>query len=285
MKKVFKSIISILLIVSALLSLSSCAPPKIDEVRDTFIDLIERSSAVNRILFGDGLSVYGDLSYDEATKTYYCIFYNEEYGKLLAYYDSELHEYVTLRFGDAGEGATVYENAEEGIYLYPCDGVEYTDSNKELPESLLPSNYKYVRVDEVCTSINDITAMASLVYSEDYLAEIFETTIGTGEGDGVLANENFAAKYIEVVDTEKGKKYLARADHSYCPPLTTEERVYDFSTMVIARNSRKNYVNVEISSYGVYVDVEAGEVKTGWSTVRLSFVKQNGEWRLDTPTY
>lgn len=284
MKRFFKSIISILLIVSALLSATSCAAPKLEDVRDTFVDLIERSAEVNRILFGAGLSVYGDMSYDEATKTYYCEFYNKDEGRLIAYFDNETREYVTLRYGEVGEGNPVYKNEEEGIYLYPSD-IIYTDTNKDLPDSLLPSNYKYVRLDEVCTSINQITALASLVYSEDYLADVFETTMGSGEGDGVLASENFAAKYMEVTDAEKGKKYLVRADLSHCPAQVDYERVYDFSTMVIARNSRKSYVNVEISSFGTYVDLDAKEVKVGWSTVRLSFVKQNGEWRLDTPTY
>lgn len=264
--------------------MTSCAPPEIDEVRDTFIDLIERSEEVNRILFGAGLSVYGDMSYDEATGTYYCEFYNKDEGRLVAYFDNDLREYVSLRYGNKGEGDPVYKNEEEGIYLYPSD-VIYTDTNKDLPDSLLPAHYKYVRIDEVCTTINQITALASLVYSEDYLADVFETTMGSGTGDGVLANDNFAAKYLEVTDAENGKKYLVRADLSYRPAQVDYTRIYDFSTMLIARNSRKSYVNVEISSYGTYVDFDAQEAKVGWSTVRLSFVKQNGEWRLDTPTY
>ena len=111
--------LALILVCASLLSMVSCAAPKIDEVRDIFIELVESSSEVNRILFGDGLSVYGDLSYDEASKTYYCIFYNEEYGKLLAYYDSESHEYITLRFAsqpDADDWVPVYKDEEKGKF-------------------------------------------------------------------------------------------------------------------------------------------------------------------------
>ena len=88
-----------------------------------------------------------------------------------------------------------------------------------------------------------------------------------------------------MADTENGKKYLVKADADLYAPLTQEVRIYDLETMVIAKNSRKNFVNVEINSFGTYVDLEAGAVKTGWSTITVSFVRQNGEWRLDSPTY
>ena len=35
----------------------------------------------------------------------------------------------------------------------------------------------------------------------------------------------------------------------------------------------------------LFADIESAEILTGWHTVKLSFVKQNGEWRLDAPTY
>ena len=44
-------------------------------------------------------------------------------------------------------------------------------------------------------------------------------------------------------------------------------------------------IGVIIKAYGTYADVERGEVVEGWHTVTLSFVRQGGEWRLDTPTY
>ena len=276
--------LALILVCASVLPMVSCAPPKLDEVKDTFTKLIKDSENVNRILFGDGLAVYGDMKYDAATKTYYTIYYHNELGKVCAYYDNATREYKVLRYGEAGESGLVYKNEELGHYLYPTS-LKYSDEDGSLPEALLPTGYKFVRSDEVCTSINDITALASTVYSIEYLADVFEATMGISGSDEVLSNELITAKYSEVTDTESGKKYLVRADHNVCEPQITFTRVYDFSTMTILKNSRKNFVTVEISSYGVYADIEAGESKIGWSTTRLSFVKQDGEWRLDTPTY
>lgn len=284
MKKIFISLLTLLLVCASVLPMISCAAPKLDEVKDTFVDLIKRSENVNRILFGDGLAVYGDMKYDEATKTYYTLYYHSELGKVCAYYDSVSHQYEVLRYGEAGEGDAVYEDSEKGIYLYPCD-LTYSDSNNQLPEALLPTGYKFVRTDEVCTSINQITALASTVYSTEYLADVFEATMGISGSDEVLSGEEIVAKYSEITDAESGKKYLVRADHNVCEPHVTYTRVYDFESMVIAKNSRSSFVNVEIRSYGPYADIEAKETRIGWSTVKLSFVKQDGEWRLDSPTY
>ena len=287
MKKGFvilRAAVALMLICASVLPLASCGAPKLDEVKDTFVQLIKDSENVNRILFGDGLAVYGDMKYDEATKTYYTVYYHNQEGKVCAYYDNDTHEYKVLRYGEAGAGEPVYKNEELGIYLYPSS-LKYTDDEKGLPEALLPTGYKFVRSDEICTSINQITTLASAVYSTEYLADVFEATMGIRGSSEVVSDEMITAKYSEITDTETGKKYLVRADHNVCKPQVTFTRVYDFGTMTIAKNSRANFVTVEILSYGPYADLEAGEMKIGWSTTRLAFVKQDGEWRLDSPTY
>ena len=273
-----KRIISCLLAIVATLAVASsavsCAPPKLEEVKDTFSQLIKDSEEINRILFGDGLSVYGDMSYDEESGVYYSIFYTKEHGKLCAYYDKNKGEYVTLAFEDVADATT----------LTPID-YEYTDYNSDLPDAFLPADYHFVRTDEVATSTSEIAELASKVYSEDYLADVFETLIGGLDESSVIIDEDFIPRYKEISDGESGKKYLVKASAKTCPPITTEVREYDLDSMTITKNSRKNFVSVEIRSYGTYVDIDAGEIKTGWSIVTLSFVKQNGEWRLDTPTY
>ena len=274
MKRIISGIIAIIALLVVCASTVSCAPPKLEEVKDTFAQLIEDSAEVNRILFGEGLSVYGDMSYDEERGVYYSIFYTKEHGKLCAYYDKNKGEYVTLAFEDAADEVT----------LTPID-YEYTDYNAELPEAFLPADYHFVRTDEVAVTANEISEMAARVYSEDYLADVFETLMGGLDAGSVITDETFIPRYKEISDGEGGKKYLVVASEKLCPPVTTEIREYDLDSMTIAKNSRKNFVNVEIRSYGTYVDLDAGEVKVGWSTVTLAFVKQNGEWRLDTPTY
>ena len=283
-----KRITAALLLACMILSLSSCAacsPPELSEVKDTFIQLIEDSYSVNQILFGEGLSVYGSLKYDEESGVYYDIYTTAADGKLCAVYDKESKEYQVLRFGEEGDGA-VYSNKEAGIWLYETS-LDYTDGAQGL-DADLPTGYHYVRLDERCTSINDITTLAYKVYSEDYLRDIFAITIGTS-GD-LAASEDISTKYSEISlvgygDETDMKKALIRASSELVPPIVTEERIYDYESMKMMKNSRRTIVNIEIRSYGTCVNIEDGTVTKGWSTVSLSFVLQNGEWRLDTPTY
>jgi hypothetical protein len=284
LSRAISGLLAMLMLAAVVLSTVSCSAPKLEEVKDDFARLIEESMEVNRILFGDGLSAYGDMSYHEESGIYYSIFYTKKDGKLCAYYDKGTGEYVTLRFGDKGETGAVYSNDETGVYLYPTE-LEYSDHNKELPDALLPTDYNFVRTDEVAVTVKEITDIASAVYSEDYLADVFETLMGGLDEGTVITDETFIPRYKEVADTETGKKYLVKANQKLSPPLAEEIREYDIDTMTVMKNSRKNFVNVEISSYGTYADLDEGKVKVGWSTVRLSFVKQNGEWRLDSPTY
>ena len=283
--KILTGIVAILLVFATLAALSSCAAPKLDEVKDTFVSLIEASLEVNDILFGEGLSVYEPLKYNKELDVYYSIYTTKADGRLCAYYDNETKAYVVLRYGKAGEsGELAYSDAEKGIYLYKTD-LEFVDNADGLTGYTPPVGYYYVRLDERCTSVSEISAMAYKVYSEDYLRDIFSMLIGD-EGSLSITGD-ISAKYCE---TTVGRgddltKVLMRADASTVKPLVNERREYDYDSMVMLKNSRKNFVAIEIRSYGSYVDLETETVKTGWSTVRLSFVKENGVWKLDSPTY
>ena len=284
-KKFFVRLIATLLLAVTAATLVSCGAPKLEDVKDTFTELIEDSFEVNEILFGEGLSVYEPLQYDEESATYYAVYTTKENGKLCAYYDNETKEYTVLQFGDEHQsGEMVYSDADNGVWLYKTE-LEWTDNDSSLAGTTPPTGYRYVRLDERCTSVNDISSMAYKVYSEDYLRDVFSMMIGD-EGDLAISGE-LSAKYCEttVGYGDDAKKVLMRADTDVVEPLVTKKRIYDYDSMVMLRNSRRNFVTVEINSYGTYVDFETNTVKTGWSTVRLAFVKENGTWKLDTPTY
>ena len=278
-----------LVVLLSSLSMISCAPPKLDDVREIYIDLIERSAEVNEILFGDGLSVYGALEYDEATKTYYNIYTTATDGKLCAVFDQTTKKYTVLRFGKEGEsGELVYENKAQGIFLYATD-LEFENEGEGL-SATPPNGYHFVRLDERITTVNGITSLAREVYSEDYLRGVFTTLIGDGY-ESIEQESDFKARYYEMTVTEMTlegdveKRVLVRADHDVVKPIVSSVRTYDYESMRILRNSRKNFVNVEIKSYGTAVNVETGEIYVGESTIVLSFVRENGVWKLDTPTY
>ncbi len=293
LKKIaLRLICAALFAIVALTSLVSCAPPKLDEVRGEFEALIEASFEINDILFGDGLSVYGDLQYDKERELYYTFYYTKADGALCAYYDKEAKKYKVLRVETVAEGDDVptnYVYSEGQRYFFETD-LEYVDDNKELPASA-PSGYDFVRADERCASLSDISALASEVYSEDYLRTVFSTIIAADAQYNTVSG--LPAKYAEYTyETEawgdnkaETIKLLMRASHKTVEPLIESDRTYDYSTMRILRNSRKNFVTIEIESYGTYVDLESGTVEVGKSLVRLSFVRQDGKWRLDSPTY
>lgn len=283
MKNVFKRIASGLLaavMLSAALVMTSCGAPSIDDVREDFAKLIEDSYNVNDILFGDGLSCYGNLSFDEESGTYYTLYTTKTDGDLCAYLNKDTNEYVVLAVKDEDGEGCIYKNESEGRYYYPTR-LEYDEASDRLPET--PYGYLHVRADERCTTVNEIASLAATVYSEDYLADMF--TMIFGDEVSLEGDDTTAAKYVEMTDEESGKTYLLCANSTVCPPIDDGKRVYDLDSMTVAKRSRSSYVNIEIRAYGKHADLEKGEITTGWHTVSLSFTKQNGEWRLDSPTY
>ena len=274
------ALILVLILTAGALSMVSCGAPKLDEVKDDFVKLIRDSFEVNEILFGDGLSGYGILEYDEATGVYYSNYYTVTDGRLCAYRDKALGKYVVLRVSDTDGEGCVYKDEARGRYYFPTD-LAYSEGPRDLPDA--PAGYRHVRADERCTTVNEIATFASTVYSEDYLADLF--TILFNSANSTNIDDSYTAKYMEMTDADSGKSYLLCADSVKCPPIYEEDRLYDYNSMKIASKSRSKFVNVEVQAYGKYADVERGEVVTGWHTVRLSFVKQGDGWRLDTPTY
>ena len=75
--KIMRNIpVKLLCLVTAIILLSCCVcscakPPELDDVKDTFIALIEESKEINEIFFGVGLPVHEqDDSLSEAKKIY-----------------------------------------------------------------------------------------------------------------------------------------------------------------------------------------------------------------------
>lgn len=281
----FARLVACVVMLSSVLALVSCGAPKLEDVKDTFKKLIEDSMEVNEILFGEGLSVYEPLTYNDEKGVYYTVYTTKADGKLCAYYDTETRLYTVLRFGTESEsGELAYSDKDNGIWLYKTD-LEFVDTDPALAGESAPVGFRFVRLDERCTSLNELSSMAYAVYSEDYLRDVFSMMIG--ENGNLAVSGDVSAKYSEttVGYGDEARKVLLRADAKTVAPIITETRTYNYDSMVILRNSRKNFVTIEIESYGTYVDMESGTVKEGWSTISLSFVKENGTWKLDTPTY
>ena len=128
------------------------------------------------------------------------------------------------------------------------------------------ADYEYVTEYAPIITLEQLRTAISAVYSADYAASLFVTLFdGVSDGLGIQR-----ARFSE---DEKG--LYQSIDHA---PLVTWQRIYDYSSMRIVSPSNAGYVTLEIDSY------LPGEQDKPLA-VRLGLGLENGQWRLDTPTF
>ncbi len=286
-------------LVSLLLVLALCAPcfascsqpPELESVKQTFIDLIEASVEVNEIFFGEGLPTYprlegdGNLIYNEAYKTYYMFI--DDGDRLIVKYQLPGGEwkFAEKRSEDPGR-EEIYKDGDGNFYYE----IEFDDSDyKYVYDENSPENYDYIRLDCGYQNIQSIQKLAEKVYSTAYLKgeEWKEGDLAYGGVystifDGMsLGTEIVYARYIN--DDSNDGFFLLKSNTF--EPYFEEHTTYIYDTMKIIKPSQADLVNIEITANGRYIDFDSLEIKHGEHTVTLRFVLENGEWRLDTPTY
>lgn len=262
MKKILSLFLAAIMVT---LTLASCSggKPDIEEVRPRIVELIEASYEINDIFFGDGLDR---------------VDYEAEYQKIIDSYAPALEaaekklaeakaNYDALLAAGASEDALTavkqeIENAEKELnkntYMF----------TKEEFIALYDTDSTYIAVvSDKYLTVEDIKTAAEQVYSASYLMSVYETTF-VGYADSGLTDMIYA-RYYNGTD---GLMILKEADI-----WVTEKRVYDYDSMTIVRPSNGKKITVKIDSH-----LEGSDETLA---VRLSFVKQNGEWFLDSPTY
>lgn len=284
-RKIFIRLSALALLSALVLTLASCSsPPALDEVRDSFVSLINASAEINDIFFGAGLPVYdretssgsGSALYDEATGTYYWIIEDEQLGTVVKYYDSAASAYYFVLKKAEKDGDGYVWHPEGGAYYYKID---YTEDTPEVVyDENSPVYYDYVLVDCEYQTVDSIKAAAEKVYSTDYLQSVYTIMF-----DG-YADDNGGMIYARYMIDESGETDMFLKSNRFEPYFETQT-TYDYSTMKIVSPSRSDYVNIELTANGRYIDYDTVEITTGEHTVTLAFILENGEWRLDTPTY
>ncbi len=154
-----------------------------------------------------------------------------------------------------GEGLATYEKGTE----------VYTDFPEEY------GFYEIVDIECGYLGVDSVKAVAEQIYSKDYLEGIY-TMAFDGYANG---GEITTARYLEA------DGYFLRyayGEKDTFDLMEGKQRRFLFDTMNIVRPSSKNYVNLRIDSYLI------GE-EDNILTITLRFVLQDGEWRLDSPTY
>lgn len=254
--------------VTVMLLLTSCGgkKPDIEEIKPRLIELIESSYEINDIFFGDGLDR---------------VDYEAEYDKIIAEYADQLAEakkkleeakqaYLNMTL-DATYVRTEEELAAARKKIEEAEKEVQKNTYMFTKEEFLAqydtdTTYTPVRSDKYLT-VSDIKTAAEQVYSKSYLMSIYETMfvgyIESGMTDMIYA------RYYEGQD---GLMILKEAD-----VWITANRIYDYDTMKIVRPSNGKQITVEVNSH------LEGESET--LTVRLSFIMQDGQWYLNSPSY
>ncbi|MBO5415283.1 MAG: hypothetical protein J6A83_01475 [Clostridia bacterium] len=200
---------------------------------------------------------------------YYYTMTDETYGTVYEYRRQNINYLQKLSEKKSGE-EPIY--AADGVYYYP---VEYEEKTYDFYyDGEEPEGYSYVRLDASLTSIEQIKEYAETVYSDQYLKGIYEMlftgAVISGDSSGSLG-----ARYFSYEDSN-GDVWLMQSDKY--ESLIKGKRIYDFSTAKVVKPGSSEFANVEIETY--LEDKPEERV-----TVRLSLVKQDGEWYLDNATY
>ena len=162
------------------------------------------------------------------------------------------YEINGIIFGDEVE---TYDRQDEEVIK---NGIYYNVPDGFYNYEFLTENNKYQTEDE----IREATLK---VYSEDYISSVLDSCFnGFMDENGETAVQ---PKYLG----HAGKLMLNTEYEVY----VTGDRRYDLDTMEIVKPSNGKIVNVSL-------DAIDGEERT---KARLTFVLQDGEWRLDSPTY
>ena len=116
-------------------------------------------------------------------------------------------------------------------------------------------------------SIAEMQAAIAAVYSTEYRESLYESLF-TG----------FAADEMSVVMPARfseDERFLYMS--KYVDPLVDGVRVYDYASMEIVSSSPSSRLRVSVNSY-------TEDRPEEWKRVYLSFVYENGDWYLDSPS-
>ena len=176
---------------------------------------------------------------------------DEVYDRLVQVIEAS-HEVNVLLFG---AGLPVYPRGDaEDLLVHRYYGV--TDNGQQF----VTPYAKYASIAEMQTAI-------AAVYSTEYRESLYESLF-----TGYAADEMSVVMPARFSEDEKFL-YMSR----YVSPLVEGVRVYDYASMEIVEYSHASRLRVAIKSY-------TEDRPEEWKTVYLSFVYENGDWYLDSPS-
>ena len=176
---------------------------------------------------------------------------DEVYDRLVQVIEAS-HEVNVLLFG---AGLPVYPRGDaEDLLVHRYYGV--TDNGQQF----VTPYAKYGSIAEMQTAI-------AAVYSTEYRESLYESLF-----TGYAADEMSVVMPARFSEDEKFL-YMSQ----YVSPLVEGVRVYDYASMQIVDYSHASRLRVSIRSY-------TEDRPEEWKRVYLSFVYENGDWYLDSPS-
>ena len=176
---------------------------------------------------------------------------DEVYDRLVQVIEAS-HEVNVLLFG---AGLPVYPRGDaEDLLVHRYYGV--TDNGQQF----VTPYAKYGSIAEMQTAI-------AAVYSTEYRESLYESLF-----TGYAADEMSVIMPARFSEDERFL-YMSK----YVDPLVDGVRVYDYASMQIVEYSHASRLRVSINSY-------TEDRPEEWKRVYLSFVFENGDWYLDSPS-
>ena len=176
---------------------------------------------------------------------------DEVYDRLVQVIEAS-HEVNVLLFG-------------AGLPVYPRGDAE--DELVHRYYGVADNGQQFVTPYAKYTSIAEMQAAIAAVYSTEYRESLYESLF-TG----------FAADEMSVVMPARfseDERFLYMS--KYVDPLVDGVRVYDYASMEIISYSHSSRLRVSVNSY-------TEDRPEEWKRVYLSFVYENGDWYLDSPS-
>jgi hypothetical protein len=176
---------------------------------------------------------------------------DEVYDRLVQVIEAS-HEVNVLLFG-------------AGLPVYPRGDAE--DALVHRYYGMSDESIEYVTPYAKYGSIAEMQTAIAAVYSTEYRESLYESLF-TGYAAGEMS-VIMPARFSE----DDRFLYMSR----YVDPLVSGVRVYDYARMEITEYSHASRLRVAIPSY-------TEDRPDEWKTVYLSFVYENGDWYLDSPS-
>ncbi len=308
-KRIAAIIAAIVIIIGSVFIIRGCSqPPKYEEIKARFEQLLNDAEEVNVILFGEGLPTYERVSDPKSSfKIHHTNELNDEGNERLVYYYRTLDEREIYAFRDsylvpysyilvsktalsdseltalkvdfpsidgveAPEGkefyTEIYSDGKSHSYLIPFEEKHYDFYYS----STDPTDYDYVIAESKYRTVSEIKELAATVYSSDYLMSMQAVLYDGVEVDGLIMKprfyENNSGTSSRLMQTNKAEDVLF-----------TEHRKYLLDTAEIIKwGSGKNKLRISIDSY-------LPSAPDNIVNVTIELERSGGEWYLKSSTF